>query len=66
VRRKKNSTEVNVAMLTLVGSFSYGKEIPENKNILYCSKDENSDCSDAHAQIFVYTKHCPHNKGVCT
>jgi len=42
VRRNKNSTEVDVTMLTRVRRFSYGKQSPENKNILYWSKVENS------------------------
>jgi hypothetical protein len=42
VRRNKNSTQVDVTMLTSVRSFSYGKLSPENRDNLYCSKGENS------------------------
>lgn len=41
VSRNKNSTEVDVTMLTRVQRFCYGKQSPENKNVFYWSKVEN-------------------------
>jgi hypothetical protein len=67
VRRNKNSTEVDVAILTRVRSFCYGKLSLENKiSYIAVKKETVFDCFDAQAQTFVHTKHCPHNRSVCT